>query len=237
MANIFEGLRGFEQVILVCGVALFAVALAGLIVAIARGRSYAGLVVLLVLSIAMMGFTRVKKIKAGDAEIDLDSASAQVRADPADAAARTKLSQTVANIASRRWSDPAVLTTLANAQLMLGDDQAAKENVGKALAKNPQLNKAVMLNKRIEAEAQLPSLTKQVEQNPSNTLAKERLKQSVTEIANAGNASPAALTSVAKAQAALGNQNEALKTVDKALKISPQLNQAVELKSHLQRAR
>src|SRR5271168_4044931 len=105
MANIFDGLQGYEQVILVCGVALFVVALLGLIVAIVKSKSYAGLVAILMLSVAMMGFVRVRTIKAGDAEIDLDSATAQFNADPNSASARAQLSQKVEDIASRHWTD------------------------------------------------------------------------------------------------------------------------------------
>jgi hypothetical protein len=55
MAHIFDGLTGYEQVLLVCGMALFVVSLVGLIVAIVRSKSYAGLTVMFVLSMAMQG--------------------------------------------------------------------------------------------------------------------------------------------------------------------------------------
>jgi hypothetical protein len=171
MTDIFDGLQGYEQVILVCGVALFVIALLGLIVAIVKSRSYAGLVVILMLSIAMMGFVRVRTIKAGDAEIDLDSAITQVDANPNSSSARAQLSEKVAKIASRHWSDPMVLTKLADAQLKLGDVEAAKANLSKALQSNAAPAEAANLQRRIE-DNERRALPLAVRPNPNDAAAK-----------------------------------------------------------------
>jgi tetratricopeptide (TPR) repeat protein len=237
MAHIFDGLQGYEQVILVCGMALFVVALLGLIVAMVKSKSYAGLVVILMLSLAMMGFVRVRTIKAGGAEIDLDSAIAQVRADPASTSARAQLSEKVANIASRHWTDPMVLTKLAEAQLALGQVDAAKTNLSKALQSKDAPSGAVTLQTRIQAEDALPALTNQLRLNPNDAAAKAQLQQSVTEIAKTPSVNPATLTNVARAQSELGNKDEAIATVNKALQIDPNARPAVDLKNQLEMSR
>jgi hypothetical protein len=185
MADIFDGLQGYEQVMLVCGVALFVIALLGLIVAIVKSKSYAGLVTILMLSVAMMGFVRVRTIKAGDAEIDLDSAIAQVNADPTSTSARAQLSQKVENIASRHWTDPVVLTKLADAQLKLGQVEAAKANVSKALQSKAAPPEAAALQKQIEAD-ELRASTNRGHLNPKDAAAKTQSQQSVTDIAKTG---------------------------------------------------
>jgi tetratricopeptide (TPR) repeat protein len=231
MAHIFDGLTGYEQVLLVCGMALFVVALVALIAAIVRGKSYAGVVALFSISMAMMGFVRVQSITIDNATLQLDAAVTPVQNSPTDPAARTKLLQVVSNLEVRHWSDPEVLTKLATAQHILGQTEAAKANLNKALAAPVPPADAVALQKRFQLEDSIPQLTQKVEAGDAN--AKVQLQENLSEITKTPPANPTTLTNIAKAQSALGNQQEALSNVNKALKINPKLGEAVAVEQNV----
>jgi tetratricopeptide (TPR) repeat protein len=233
MMHIFDGLTGYQQVLLVCGMALFVVSLIGLIVAIARGASYAGLAVLFVVSMAMMGFVRVQSISVGDATVQLNNAVGSVRTDATNPKTRANLQQVVAKLANRYWSDPTVLTKLADAQHILGQTDAAKANLAKALQSPAPPADALALQKRFQLEDSIPQLTQQVAGNPADPAAKIQLQQTLSEINQTSVANPTTLTNVAKAQSALGNQNEALTNVDKALQINPNLSEAAAVRKEV----
>jgi hypothetical protein len=233
MGNIFDGLYGYEEVMMVMGIALFGVLLLGLIIAFVKAKPYGGLLLFFALPIILVGWPGIQEIKISGSEVDIDKYSAQLQQDPTNQTARTSLSQAVSGIAARPWNDPAVLTKLATAQLMLADTQAAKANLSKALQSKSAPPEAVALQQRIQAEDQLPAQTQQVQQNPGDTAAKAQLQASLSEIAKVGVANPKTLANVASAQAALGNKTEALVNADRATKIDPKLQQAVELKKML----
>ncbi len=234
MANIFNGLYGYEEVMLVMGVVMFAVLLLGLIMAFIKGKPYGGLLMFFALPIIFVGWPGIQEIKISSSEVDIDKYSAQLQQDPTNQATRTSLLQAVSGIAGRPWSDPAVLTKLATAQLMLDDVQAAKANLSKALQSKSAPPETAALQTRIQTEELLPSLTQKVTQNPADTAAKAQLQKSVTDLTKTGVANPATLTNVASAQAALGDKEQAVSTVNRALAIKPGLAEATQLRNRLQ---
>jgi hypothetical protein len=122
MAHIFDGPYGYEEVMLVMGIVMFAVLLLGLIMAFMKAKPYGGLLVFFALPIILLGFRRIQEIKISGSEVDIDKYSAQLQQDPTNQATRTSLLQAVSGIAGRPWSDPTVLTKLATAQPMLYDN-------------------------------------------------------------------------------------------------------------------
>jgi tetratricopeptide (TPR) repeat protein len=234
MTHIFDGLYGYEEVLLVLGIVLFAVLVLGLIMAFIKDKSYGGLLMFFALPIAMIAWPGIQEIKIGQNQVEIDKYSAQLQKDPTDQAARTGLTVAVSGIASRPWSDPVVLTKLATAQLMLDDTQSAKANLSKALQSKAAPVEAAALQKRIQVEELLPALTQQVQQNPADTAAKTQLQQSVTDITKTGVANPATLANVASAQAALGDNEKALSNANRALTINPRLTEAANLRNRLQ---
>jgi tetratricopeptide (TPR) repeat protein len=230
----FDGLHSYEIVMLVLGILLFLAAIVLLVVAFAKGRPYSKLLVFFVVSIIMIGYPSIKSIEFGKDGIKIEKYSAALAQDPTNKVLRNQLSAEVNYIAKRPSSNPKVLTVLAHAQLMLGDEQAAKTNVEKALREDPTFGDAVTLKSRIQTAAELPALTKQVEQKPADTVAKQQLRESVETLTASAPANPLIISNIASAQAALGDKKGALSNVNKALEINPALPQALALQGKLQ---
>ncbi|HXX18756.1 MAG TPA: hypothetical protein VEJ46_05095 [Candidatus Acidoferrum sp.] len=232
--QLLDGLYPYEVVLLLMGLALFAVLLVLLVFTILKNRPYGSLLWFFVLPIGMVGYSGIQSFSVTKDGLDIQKYSDELQQNPADQSARTALSSAIANVAARPWSNPTTLTNIARAQLMVGDKEGAQKNLALALQKNPQLEAAQSLSVRIETEKQVAALTKQVEQNPSDEGAKATLRQNVANLSKTGVANPATIASIAQAQAALGNRTEALKNADLALKIDPKQTAAIELKNHLQ---
>jgi tetratricopeptide (TPR) repeat protein len=234
MNAIFGGLFLSEIVLLVLGILLFIVLLLGLAASMIRGKTNIKLLPFFFVTIVMIAYPTIQHLKISATELDIATYSTQLQQDPANQTVRNALSAAVSKIANRPFSDPVFLTKLAHAQLMLDDTQDAQTNLQKALRANPTLPEAVALRNRIQTEAQLPALTKQVTQHPEDTAAKTQLNQSVEDITKTQVANPATLTTIAKAQAALGNNDQAIVNANRALQINPQLTEAAELKTQIQ---
>jgi hypothetical protein len=150
MGNIFDGLYGYEEVMMVMGIVIFAVLLLGLIIAFAKGKPYGGLLMFFALPIILVGWPGIQEVKISSSEVDIDTYSAQLQQDPTNQVARAKLSKAVDSIAGRPLSDPTALTNLAKAKSLLKDTQAVKSNPSRALQTKPAPPEAVTPQKRIE---------------------------------------------------------------------------------------
>ncbi|HUA01401.1 MAG TPA: hypothetical protein VMB02_13790 [Candidatus Aquilonibacter sp.] len=234
MPPIFDGLNLTEVVLLILGVALFIVILLGLGAAMMKGKPFIKLLPFSFVSVAMIAYPLIQKVQISATEVDIENTSNDLESNPTNQADRVKLSSDIAKLSGRTFSDPQALTKIARGQLILNDTQAAKANLQEALQKDPQLPAAVSLQKRIQAEEQLPALTQRVQENPEDAQAKTALQQNVADLTKTGVANPVTLTNVAKAQAALGNKEQAVATVDKALTINPKLEDAARLKTEMQ---
>jgi len=100
----------------------------------------------------------------------------------------------------------------------------------KALHADPRSTEALALKQKIDAIQQLDRLTAKVKSNPQNAAAKEELDQHLAQATREPIANPDALAKVAQAQAAIGNQQEAVRNAEKVIKISPNSAAAIELR-------
>jgi len=232
--NFFDGLYPYEIIMLVLGVLLFLVLILAFVVLLTRGKSYGKLLLFFAIPIIMIGFPSIKSFEISTDSIKLVKDTMALEKDPTNNNLRASLEQTVAKVAARPIADPSVSTTIARAQLALGNDNAAEERIDKALKETPQLPAALELKKRIELDRKLSALTLQVEQNPDNATAKTELTRTVKEVDKFQIANPETLTTVARAQKLLGDETKAQENVDKALTINPNLAPALQLKRKLQ---
>jgi len=72
----------------------------------------------------------------------LDSMAKEVEKHPDDAAAKQQLQQTLSQASQQPTANPVALTKIAKAQVVLGQQEKATENVNKALLINPNLTEA-----------------------------------------------------------------------------------------------
>jgi tetratricopeptide (TPR) repeat protein len=231
--KVFDGLFLYEIVLLVLGALMFLVLLYSFVSGWKAGKSVVSLFPFFAISLVMIGYPSIKSIDISSAELKIEKESAELEQNPTDNATRQALSSDVATLSSRPLKDPTVNTTLARAQLALGNTTAAQQNVEKALQASPNLAVAVQLKNRIDLENKLPALTHAVQQDANNTEAKTKLQQAVTDINAKPVANPETMVNIAQAQSALGDNAKAQASVDKALKVNPENTKALQLKKNI----
>lgn len=219
----FDGLYVFEWVLMALGVILFIVLVIAFFYQLTHNRSVGVLLAFFLVPIAMIGYPSLQSIQISDNKVSLEKKADAVLANPADTTARNELQQQVEKLSSRSFADPATLTTLSKAEFALGNDQVAKNNLEKALQKDPQLPAAKQLQIKIDSLDRLAPLTAQVKSNPTDEKAKAELNQTLNTVAQQPVANPAALLKVAQAQAALGDHAKAEKNIAIVQKINPKL--------------
>jgi len=231
--SFFDGLYQYEIIMLVAGTLLFLVSLILLIAFAITGKAIGKLFFLFVLSIVMIGFPSYSKIQISKDGVELDKDTDSLLQNPTDKTTRDNVSSEVARLSARRFADPAKLTQLAKAQIALGDNASADQNVQKALQVAPQDAAALQLKNRLLLDRDLQQLTSKVEKDPNDQVAKGQLAQVVAEATKVPIASPVTTVNLARAHAALGNQAQAMESTKKALQINPNLQEAITLQNRL----
>jgi tetratricopeptide (TPR) repeat protein len=231
--QLLDGLYLYEVVLLALGVVLFLVVLAAFVALLSKGKSYSKLLPFLLVSLLMMGYPSVKSVSYNNGVVTVDTATTELQENPTDATVRQKLQTAVQDTAARPTTDPKILAAIAAGQFALGDHSAAETNLKMALQKSPQLPAALALEKRIALNSDLQSLTTELAQHPQDDAAKAKLAQAVAQGSALKIASPTFITNLARAQAAVGNKNQALALTDRALKIQPNLKEAMVLQKQI----
>lgn len=229
--NSFDGMYSYEAVLMVLGVLLFAATLFAFLVLLWQGKPFARLLGFFVIPVVMIGYPGIQSFEFSQGVLKISKYADDLEKNPTDSAARNALSNDLAGLAPRPTSNPAALAIIARAEIALGRNAEAQANVSKALHLSPQNPEALKVKQRLELDEKLTDLTAKVEQEPSNTAAKEELQTTLASVANRPLASPVTITNVARAQAAIGNHAQAQSNLEKALRIDPNLAQAIKLKS------
>ncbi len=231
--SFFDGLHSYEILMLVAGCLLFLASLVLMVVSGSTGKPIGKLIPFFVVSIVMIGFPSYENIEISKNGVKLKKATEALLQNPTDPALRQETSNVVGKLADRPIQDPAVATTIARAQLALGDNDSAENRVNKILQAAPQNLEAVQLKARIELDRKLEQLTTQVERNPEDHAARIQLGGIVSETSRMPVASPKTLSNLARAQVVLGDKAQARDNVDKVLKIDPNSTPAIILKDKI----
>ena len=219
---LFDGLNIFEWVLLVLGVILFFVAVIGFFIQLKNKGNLAPILGFFAASIIMIGYPSIQSFQIADIEVSMQQATNDLHNDPGDSSARQKLQQAVAKLGNRSFSNPAVLTSLSNAQFALGNEQAAKDNLNKALQKAPTLAAAQQLKSKIATLDKIEPLLTKVNNNPADAQAQTDLAQATNEAAQLRVANPVVLQKLAQAQKAVGDSAGSAKTTAMLEKINRQ---------------
>jgi tetratricopeptide (TPR) repeat protein len=233
----FDGLYSYEIVLLALGTLMFLVLLFAFVYSLVKKQALGRLFGFFLLPIVMIGFPVVSSIKLMNNLIEITKATRELEQTPTDKSAREDLVTAVQSVAARPFSNPETLTTIARAQVALGNDAGALTNLDKALRKDPNLPEAAQLKGRIELVRDMDKLTTHVENNPADAAAKAELKKKVTDVAKTPIANPETLAKVARAQAAVGDQEQAFSNAQKALTINPNLEAAKQVGSRIKAMR
>lgn len=231
--SFFDGLYSYQIVLMVLGIILFFVFVGAFVALMIKGKPYVKLLPFFLLPIVMIGYPGIESVSYQNGVVTITNATESLQQNPTDNTLRQTLQTAVDKTASRPTTNPDTITAIAAAQFALGDHQAAEAKLKTALEKSPQLPAAIALEKRIELNKNLNALTTQVEQNPGNEAARANLQQTVAQGSALKISSPVMITNLARAQAAVGNQQQAVKLADQALKIQPNLAEAAAVKQQL----
>ncbi len=229
----FDGLYPYQIVLMVLGVILFIALLLLLVVLAVKRRPFAKLLGFFVIPIIMIGFPGIKSFEFSQGVVKVETYTHDLERDPTNKTMRESLASELASLLPRPSSDPKVITTIAHAQIALARNEEARASFNKASQLAPQHPQVLALKERLELDGKLGELAAKVEQQPNNSSAKEELQRTVAEVSSRPIASPVTIVNIARAQTALGDQTQARSNVEKALKINPNLAQAIQLKSKL----
>jgi hypothetical protein len=219
----FDGFYLFEWVLMTLGVILFVVLVIAFFYQLVHKRSIAALLAFFVLDIAMIGYPSLKSLEIQGGLVTIEKETNAVLRDPGNTQARAELQQQVDKLGQRSFSQPTNLTAISKAEFALGNEPAAKTKLDKALQRNPDLQQAQQLKTKIENLDRLAPLTAKVESNPADENAKAELAQTLKVVNQQPVANPSALLKVARAQAALGDRENAEKNAAMVRKINPGL--------------
>src|SRR5215510_13369899 len=98
--TLFDGLYGYEIVMLVLGSVLFIALLTALVMLIARGRSFGKLLPFFALPIVMIGFPGLKSIEVSKDGLKLERVTRELLKNPTDKGLRDALRNQVASLSS-----------------------------------------------------------------------------------------------------------------------------------------
>jgi tetratricopeptide (TPR) repeat protein len=185
------------------------------------GKPYVSLLVGFVAPVACIAWPSIQKVEIGKDTVTLEKYTQELRDKPTDPALRQSLDQQVKQITGRPISDPAVATTIAEAQFELGDHAAAQATVDKVLQAEPLFSAALDIKKRLELNNTLKDLTTRVEANSNDAEAKAKLEAAAHQAAQLKIASPELIQSAAGAELAIGHKADAAVLNNKALAINP----------------
>jgi len=231
--SLFDGLHLYEVALAAAGVLLFFVLLALLVRQVWMQRPYGGLLVFFALPVVMIGWPSIQKVQISSDSVSLEKNIATLQQNPKDATLRTKVEEQLKQLTARPISNTAIVTTIARAQLELGDQAASEATVDKALAVAPKAAGLLEVKNQIQLHEHLKDLTAIVETNPANATAKSELQAAVHKVAAIPTANPEFVNSAAAAELAIGHTSEAVALNSKALAIDPASTKAKQLRQRI----
>jgi tetratricopeptide (TPR) repeat protein len=134
--SIFDGLLGYEKLMLVCGFILFVFALAAITVMIVQRRDFKMAMALIVLAIVLMGFPGIQAVKFSQDTVELDRIRTQPQA-PADPAQKQQAEQALANLEQRAVGNPQLQAQVSDGYRAIGEVDKAYDLAKSVLREKP----------------------------------------------------------------------------------------------------
>lgn len=134
--SIFDGLYGYEKLMLLCGLILFVFALAAITVMIVQRRDFKAAMGLFVFAIVLMGFPGIQAVKFGDGLGELDTIRAQPHA-PTDPKQKEQAQKVLANLEERAAGNPQLQAKISDGYRAIGEVDKAYQLAQAVLQKKP----------------------------------------------------------------------------------------------------
>ena len=206
-----------EIAMLVGGIVLLVVLLGLLVYCVMKRRSYKGLLVLFVLPVIMIGFSRIGSFTLLGAKVELQESYAAVQKNPEDPAAKARLAEAVDKMESLVTTNKTTGEMAENIALgneALGKTDRAYKWAKAAVSKAPESPSAQTLLDRVKVTRLLPT-------DPAQPVAPQThsdLSTAVSELSRHPNLAAESRLILSRAQLVLGRTNDAATNLHYALK-------------------
>jgi hypothetical protein len=134
--NIFDGLLGYERLMLICGFTLFVFALLAITVMIVQRRDFKMALMLIVFAIVLMGFPGIQAIKFSKDMVELDRIRSQPQA-PVSPEQQQQTQKTLMELQRRAEDDPALLARVSDGYRAIGQVDTAYQLAQQVLQQKP----------------------------------------------------------------------------------------------------
>lgn len=134
--NIFDGLYGYEKLMLVCGLILFVFALAAITVMIVQRRDFKMAMGLIVFAIVLMGFPGIQAVKFSQDTVELDRIRTQPQA-PTDPVQKQQAQQALSNLEQRAAGNPQLQAQVSDGYRAIGEVDKAYRLAQSVLDEKP----------------------------------------------------------------------------------------------------
>jgi hypothetical protein len=243
IASLFEGLYGYEALMLVCGFALFIVGVVAIVVLLTQKRDIKTGIYVVGAAVVLMGFPGIQAVKVGNGMVELDRIIQQ----PAVAQSADEKAQAQAlldNLRSRTADDPAVQAKVAAGYSAIGDTDTAY-NIANRLLKtkaSPAVQQVLApvlvarLNQLQRASPAAPANNESVAAAPPAGNANlQATEQAAAQLQSMSAALPASShIALARAFVRLGQKDHAKASVDAARKVDPAVDLSPVLRANTQ---
>lgn len=136
--SIFDGLFGYEKLMLICSFILFVFALAAITLMIVQRRDFKAAVLLIVVAIVLMGFPGIQAVKFSKGMVELDRIRAQPIA-PTDPARKQQDQRTLSDLQQRAGDNPQLLARVSDGYRAIGDVNKAYDLASSVLQDKPSV--------------------------------------------------------------------------------------------------
>lgn len=152
--KLFQGLHPYESVLLVLGTVLFAVLAFALVWYIVKEKKITALLPFFLLPVIMIGYPSIESISYDKGKLTFDKILAEVEKNPSDVSAREDLAGQYRELRNKynTSNDPALLTSFAEAQYLLGNYEQAGEMANKAAALRPVNPRVQQIRQKINQQ-------------------------------------------------------------------------------------
>lgn len=127
--SIFEGLYGYEAIMLVLGILLFLVLIFVLLRSVVKDQPWGKLVPFFLVPIFMIGFPAFKKLSYDNGKVELEKVTHELSENPTDSAIRRQAEAMLRVVERRGQEDPEGLVVLAGAHWVLGNYASSQQLV------------------------------------------------------------------------------------------------------------
>lgn len=134
--SIFDGLFGYEKLMLLCGFILFVFALLAITLMIVQRRDFKAAMLLIVVAIVLMGFPGIQAVKFSQGMVEIDRIRAQSTA-VTNPEQKQQDQQLLGDLQARAGDNPQLLARVSDGYRAIGDVSRAYELANSVLQKMP----------------------------------------------------------------------------------------------------